>query len=324
MYTKEEAAALVEKYITGLKFPAVPGKLYAPIAYSLEDGGKRLRPVIVAMAYNLFADDVEKCLPCAAAIEMFHTFTLLHDDIMDNADIRRGKPTVHRRWDANTAILSGDAMMISSYRLLQQAEPALLPDIMHEFNKLAIEVCEGQQYDIDFESRDEVSIDEYMDMIRLKTAVMIAGAAKIGAIAARASAADCEAAYRFGLELGLAYQLQDDYLDTYGTEQTLGKKIGGDIAESKKTFLTINALHEAGDATRRAILATFRDSSHPLEQRISRIRTIYSSLDVPDITLRAIDEHMDRAVDALDSLSVGAAKTGPLKELVATLRNRNK
>lgn len=324
MYTKEEAAALVEKYIAGLKFPAVPEKLYAPIAYSLEDGGKRLRPVIVAMAYNIFRDDVERCLPCAAAIEIFHTFTLLHDDIMDNADIRRGKPTVYRRWDANTAILSGDAMMISSYRLLQQADPALLPAIMHEFNKLAIEVCEGQQHDIDFESRDEVSIDEYMDMIRLKTAVMIAGAAKIGAIAAGAAKADCEAAYRFGLELGLAYQLQDDYLDTYGTEQTLGKKIGGDIAESKKTFLTINALYEAGDATRRAILATFRDSSHPLEQRIGRIRTIYSSLDIPDITLRAIEEHMNRAVDALESLSVSAVKTGALKELVATLRNRNK
>lgn len=324
MYSKEEAGTLVENYIAGLRFPASPEKLYAPIVYSLEGGGKRLRPMIVVMAYNLFADDAEKSLPCAGAIEMFHTFTLLHDDIMDNADIRRGKPTVHRRWDSNTAILSGDAMMISAYKLLQQAEPALLPAIMHEFNKLAIEVCEGQQYDIDFESRDEVSLEEYMHMIRLKTAVMIAGAAKIGAIAAGASDADCEAAYRFGLELGLAYQLQDDYLDTYGTEQTLGKKIGGDIAESKKTFLTINALHEAGDATRRAILATFRDTSHPLEQRISRIRTIYSSLDIPHITLTAIEEHLCRAVEALDSLTVGAAKTAPLKDLVTTLRNRNK
>ena len=324
MYSKEEAGTLVEKYIASLKFPAAPEKLYAPISYSLEGGGKRLRPMIVVMACNLFADDAPKSLPCAAAIEMFHTFTLLHDDIMDNADIRRNKPAVHRKWDQNTAILSGDAMMICAYRLLQQVEPGLLPAVMHEFNKLAIEVCEGQQYDIDFESRDNVSLDEYMDMIRLKTAVLFAGAAKIGAIAGGASEADCEAVYRFGLELGLAYQLQDDYLDTYGTEQTLGKKIGGDIAESKKTFLTINALREAGDATRRAILATFRDKSHPLEQRISRIRTIYSSLDIPDITLTAIESHLRKAVEALDSLSVDVAKTAPLKDLITALRNRNK
>lgn len=324
MYTRDEISTLVEEYISSLSYPGEPQRLYAPIAYSLEGGGKRLRPGIVLMAYNIFDDRVERALPCAAAIEMFHNFTLLHDDIMDNADIRRGKSTVHRRWDQNIAILSGDAMVICAYQLLQQAPAGLLPQLLAEFNKMAIEVCEGQQFDIDFEQRDEVLLDEYMNMIRLKTAVMIAASAKIGAMTAGAPAADADALYSYGLEVGLAYQLQDDYLDTYGTAETLGKNIGGDIAESKKTFLTINALHEAGEATRRAILATFRDSSHSLEQKINRIRTIYTSLDIPNITLTAIEEHLRKAEQALDRLAVGEQRRAPLRELLATLRNRNK
>lgn len=324
MRTKEEISAIVEKYISSLEFPSEPERLYAPIVYSMEGGGKRLRPMMVLMAYNLFGSDVERALPCAGAIEMFHTFTLLHDDIMDNAEVRRGRPSVHKHWDRNTAILSGDGMVICAYKLLQQSPPELLPEIMREFNKMAIEVCEGQQYDIDFESRDEVPLPEYMNMIRLKTAVLFAGATKIGAMAAGASERDCEAIYRFGLELGLAYQLQDDYLDTYGTSEKLGKNIGGDIAESKKTFLTITALQEAGGATHRAMLATFRDGSLPLAQKISRIRTIYNSLDIPGITVNAIEEHLGRASAALAELSVDAAKTAPLRDLVDALRNRNK
>ena len=324
MYTKEEISARLNEYISSLEFPAEPERLYAPIAYSLEGGGKRLRPMVTLMAGNIFSGDLGKVLLCAGAIEMFHTFTLLHDDIMDNANMRRGRPTVHKKWNENVAILSGDAMVISAYKLLQQAPPELLPGIMHEFNKMAIEVCEGQQYDIDFEGRDDVTLDEYMDMIRLKTAVLFAGAAKIGAMAAGAGERDCEGLYNFGLELGLAFQLQDDYLDTYGTEETLGKRIGGDIEEGKKTFLTVNALREAGDATRRAMLATFRDSTHPLAQRISRIRTIYNSLDIPDITLTAIESHLRAASAALDTLSVDSIKTEPLKGLIYTLRNRNK
>lgn len=324
MYTKEQISSIVGQYIDSLTFPAEPERLYAPIIYSMEGGGKKLRPMLVLLGYSIFADDVQKALPCAGAIEMFHNFTLLHDDIMDNAEVRRGRSAVHKRWNQNIAILSGDAMVICSYKLLQQAPPELLPGIMLEFNKLAIEVCEGQQYDIDFESCDEVTLDEYMNMIRLKTAVLFAGATKIGAMTAGAGERECEILYRFGLELGLAYQLQDDYLDTYGTAETLGKNIGGDIAESKKTFLTINALREAGDATRRAMLATFRDQSLPIGHKMGRIKTIYNSLDIPRITIDAIEGHLSNASAALDQLGVAPDKTAPLKDLITTLRNRNK
>lgn len=310
---------LIDDYIAGLEFPHEPEGLYAPIRYALEAGGKRLRPSLAVMAYRVFAQDVEKVLPAAAALELFHTFTLLHDDIMDNAPVRRGRESVYRQWGTNTAILSGDAMMIEAYTLLERVPH--LPEVLHEFNKLSIEVCEGQQMDMDFERRDEVPVEEYMEMIRLKTAVLIAGAAKIGAVAAGASAADCEAIYKYGLELGLAFQLQDDYLDTYGTAETLGKNIGGDIAEGKKTFLAITALDGAGDATRRAILSTFRDTSHPLEQRVGRIRTIYNSLDVPAITLAAVAEHLSLAAEALDGVT---GDTAPLKEVLDAIKDRNK
>jgi geranylgeranyl diphosphate synthase type II len=290
----------------------------------MEGGGKRIRPVLLLMACNAFSESIEHAMPCAGAIEMFHTFTLLHDDIMDNAEMRRGKAAVHKHWNSNTAILSGDAMVICSYRLLQQAPPELLPAVMSEFNKLAIEVCEGQQYDIDFESREDVGLDEYMDMIRLKTAVLIGGAVKIGGILGRAGERNCELLYRFGIELGMAFQLQDDYLDTYGTPETLGKNIGGDIADSKKTFLTITALAEAGEATRRAVLATFKDDTHPLEHKINRIKTIYNSLDVPEITLAAINKRLADASAALDQMDIDPARTVHLKEFIEAIRNRNK
>jgi geranylgeranyl diphosphate synthase type II len=287
--------------------------------YALDAGGKRLRPSLVVMAYDVFADDVRRVLPAAAALELFHTFTLLHDDIMDNAALRRGAPSVFSKWGANTAILSGDAMMIAAYKLLEGVPH--LPQVFAEFNKLASEVCEGQQMDMDFEGRGDVTIEEYMEMIRLKTAVLMAGAAKIGAIAAGAPAADAEAIYKYGIELGLAFQLQDDYLDTYGTPEVLGKNIGGDIAEAKKTFLAITAMEQAGAATRRAILATFGDTSHSLRQKVDRIRTIYNSLDVPELTLAAVEQHLAAAAAALDSLG---REAGALRETITILRNRNK
>ncbi len=302
-----------------LEFPAEPEGLYAPIRYALESGGKRVRPALVLMAYGAFASDVEKALPAAAALELFHTFTLLHDDIMDNAPVRRGRDSVHSRWGANTAILSGDAMMIEAYKLLEGVPH--LGEVLHEFNKLALEVCEGQQLDMDFEGREDVMLAEYMNMIRLKTAVLIAGAAKIGAIAAGAPKKDAEAIYKYGVELGLAFQLQDDYLDTYGTAETLGKNIGGDIAEGKKTFLTITALAEAGEATQRAILSTFRDTTHSLDQKVGRIRTIYNSLDVPQITLAAVEKHLKAASAALDTVD---GDVEALREMVEVLRGRNK
>jgi geranylgeranyl diphosphate synthase type II len=318
MISREEISGLADDYIGSLGFPSQPEGLYGPIRYALGSGGKRLRPALVLMAYNVFASDVERALPAAAALEMFHTFTLLHDDIMDNAAVRRGAPSVHSKWGANTAILSGDAMMIAAYKLLEGVPH--LPEVFSEFNKLALEVCEGQQMDMDFERRGDVALEEYMEMIRLKTAALIAGAAKIGAIAAGAPVKDAEAIYKYGIELGLAFQLQDDYLDTYGTPETLGKNIGGDIAEGKKTFLAITAMEAAGEATRRAILATFADTSHPLRQKVERIRTIYNSLDVPEITLAAVERHLGAAAAALDSLGREAPA---LREMITTLRDRN-
>ncbi len=324
MYTREELSHIIEQYITSLPFPEEPMRLYAPISYSLTGGGKRLRPLLVLMAANLFSENITKAIPCAGAIEVFHNFTLLHDDIMDNADVRRGKPSVHRKWDHNTAILSGDAMLIYSYSLLQQTDPDILPGVMQEFNRMAGEVCEGQQYDMDFESRDDVTIEEYMNMIRLKTAVLIAGAAKIGAMVGGGDPTSCQTLYQFGIELGLAFQLQDDLLDTYGTPETLGKAVGGDIMEGKKTFLAISALNEAGGATRRAMLATFRDPHLSREHKANRVKTIYNSMNIAEKTRHVIAEHLQRAAEALDTLPVEAARTEPLRELLHLLINRNK
>ncbi len=324
IYAREQLSEIIEKYIAALPFPAEPKELFAPISYSLEGGGKRIRPLLVLMGANVFSDNIERALPCAGAIEVFHNFTLLHDDIMDNAAMRRGKPSVQKKWNHNTAILSGDAMVIYSYTLLQQTSYEILPKVLHEFNKLALEVCEGQQYDMDFESRNDVTIEEYMNMIRLKTSVLLAGAAKIGAIAGGANDADCDILYRFGIELGQAFQLQDDLLDAYGMEETLGKTVGGDIMEAKKTFLTINALNEAGGATRRALIATLQDQHLPLQQKIGRVKTIYNSLDIPEITRTVISEHLTRATEALDTLTVEPARTEALRELVQMIRNRDK
>lgn len=324
MYTREELSAQIEKYIHSLPLTAKPYELYEPIVYTMEGGGKRLRPTVLLMACNMYTDGVEAAFPVAAAVEMFHNFTLLHDDIIDNSVIRRGKPSVVSKWGSNAAILSGDAMVICAYRLLDKYAPEQIAAILPEFNKMALEVCEGQQYDINFETRNDVTLDEYKEMIRLKTAVIFASAAKIGGMISGAPEKDCATLYDFGYELGMAFQIQDDYLDTYGDEKVLGKTIGDDIEESKMTFLAINALNEAGEATRRALLATFRDQSLPLPNKIGRVKTIYDSLDIPEITRGIISKHLDRALELLGSLSVGEEKTAQLRLLVKGLADRNK
>lgn len=324
MYTKEEIHTMIEEYIASLGFPETPRGLYSPIVYTLEEGGKRIRPHIMLVACGLYSEKPEQALPMAGAVEVFHNFTLLHDDIMDNADVRRGKSTVHKKWGRNTAILSGDAMVIYAYSLIQEMPPQLLPQLFSEFNKMALEVCEGQQYDMDFEEREDVTLEEYTEMIRLKTAVIFGAAAKMGGIIGGAPEKDLEILYRFGIELGLAFQIQDDYLDTYGTPDMLGKAIGGDIVEGKKTFLTITALNEAGAATGRAILATFKDASLPEQQKINRVRTIYDSLDIPDITRDMIVRRLDNATVELDRLSADESKKAVLRQVIETLADRNK
>ena len=244
MQTNEQLLDLLENYLAQRELPTEPERLYDPIRYSLAGGGKRLRPMLLLLSCGLFADDVDVALPAAAAVEIFHNFTLLHDDIMDNAAVRRGKPSVYARWGGNVAILSGDAMLISAYRLLAQAPPALLPRILEVFNTMALGVCEGQQYDMDFESKQKVSVVEYMSMIELKTSVLVAGSAMMGAILGGADEEQSRRLYQFAIELGMAFQLQDDLLDSYGGEE-LGKTIGGDILEGKKSYLMVTAMSRA-------------------------------------------------------------------------------
>ena len=236
---------LVNNYLDNIPYTRKPETLYEPIRYVLSLGGKRIRPVLMLMSYNLYKDDADTILPTACGLETYHNYTLLHDDLMDNADMRRGHATVHKKWDANTAILSGDSMLVLSYQRIAQCAPQYLPQILDLFTTTALEIGEGQQYDMEFETRDDVCEAEYIEMIRLKTSVLLACAMKMGAIQAGASAADQDALYRYGESLGLAFQLQDDYLDVYGDPSVFGKNIGGDITSNKKTFMLINALLRA-------------------------------------------------------------------------------
>ena len=314
---------LIENYLAQAEFPAEPELLYAPIAYSLAGGGKRLRPMLVLLSYGIFGDDVQQALPAAGAVEVFHNFTLLHDDIMDNAAIRRGKPSVFAKWGQNVAILSGDAMLIYAYRLLSALPPARLPQVLATFDTMALEVCEGQQYDMDFEQRQKVSVVDYMHMIELKTSALLAGSVQIGALLAGASEEDCRKLRRFAVELGLAFQLQDDLLDSYGDER-LGKAIGGDILEGKKTYLMVTAMSRADDPTREELRTLLADSRMKPAAKIAAVKAIFDRLDVPHLTEQQIELRFERALAQLETLSVDAARTAPLRDFAASLMGRKK
>lgn len=324
MYTQEEINRIVENYLGALEFPAQPRELFEPIEYSIGTGGKRLRPVVVMMACNLFTDKTEQALGCAAAVEVFHNFTLLHDDIMDNADVRRGRPSVHRKWSPNTAILSGDAMMIYAYSLLETVDKELLPSIFAEFNRMAMEVCEGQQYDMDFEAMDSVTMEQYLQMIELKTAALLARAAKMGAMIGGATVESAQGVYDFCKNLGIAFQIQDDLLDTYGDDLTLGKKVGGDILEGKKTFLMITALSLANIEQQTKLLDTLKSTSIEPQTKIELVRATYNSLDVQSITHQAVEEYLRQAVESLDKIAVATERTANLRKLAMGLMNRQK
>ena len=323
MYTNEQLQTLIENYLAQTEFPAEPELLYAPIAYSLSGGGKRLRPMLVLLAHAVFADNVQQALPAAGAVEVFHNFTLLHDDIMDNAAIRRGKPSVFARWGQNVAILSGDAMLIYAYRLLCGLPADKLPQVLATFDDMALEVCEGQQYDMDFEKKQKVSVVEYMHMIELKTSALLAGSVLIGALLGGASENDCRKLRRFAIELGLAFQLQDDLLDSYGDER-LGKAIGGDILEGKKTYLMVTAMSRADEATRNELRSLLADSKMPAERKIAAVKAIYDRLDVPHLTEQQIELRFERALAQLETLSADPARTAPLREFAAGLMGRTK
>lgn len=325
MKEKEILLRLVEAEIGRLPLDDTePRGLYAPIRYILEDGGKRIRPLLCLMGADVYGGEPEKALPAAVAVEVFHNFTLLHDDIMDKAELRRGRPAVHLKWGESGAILSGDAMLILAYRILQNGTPVYgagkLPGLLEVFNRAAMEVCQGQQYDMDFETCDRpVTRDEYIGMIRLKTSVLLAAALEMGAVVGGASDAERRSLYDFGVNLGLAFQIQDDLLDTYGDAETFGKKIGGDIAAGKKTFLHIAAMEKASAPQRDAILAP-----GDIGEKLPRVRAVYDVLGVREAAETAIAEYFGLALEALRRAHPQAGRLAVLEEYAYSLMKRNK
>lgn len=311
----EQLLKQIHTYIEQLAYSRNPKGLYDPIEYVLGFGGKRLRPVLMLLAYNLYKEDVETIFSQAAGLETYHNFTLLHDDLMDKSEMRRGKPTVHKRWDDNTAILSGDAMLILAYQFMVQHCPAdKVQEVMAVFGQAALEVCEGQQWDVEFEHRMDVTVDEYIEMIRLKTSVLLAAALKIGAVLGGASADDADKLYQFGVRIGLAFQLQDDYLDVYGNPAVFGKKIGGDILCNKKTFMLITALEQSAGAEKEELLAWIGKDSFVPEEKISAVTALYNKVGIAAICNRKIEELYAEGMAFLDAVSVPDERKAFLRE----------
>ncbi|MGZ3819215.1 MAG: polyprenyl synthetase family protein, partial [Mucilaginibacter sp.] len=295
---------IISNEVNQLTFPVYPAELYEPIKYILSLGGKRMRPALLLMACDLFGGDVQKAIAPALAIEVFHNFTLMHDDIMDNAPLRRGKITVHERWNSNVGILSGDVMLIEGYKLMMQVEDRLLRPILNIFNETAVGVCEGQQIDMEFETRNDVGIDEYITMIRLKTAVVLGGALKIGAIIGGASSEDAALLHTFGEQLGIAFQLQDDILDVYGNPEKFGKQVGGDIISNKKTFLLIKALELADNKQTAELNQWLLDTNFNAAEKVAAVTGIYDQLNVRQFAETIMQGYADKAFSALDAINL--------------------
>lgn len=299
-----------------------PKNLYEPIVYILQLGGKRLRPVLTLMTAEIFGTTHKKALDAALAVEVFHNFSLVHDDIMDEAPLRRGKTTVHEKWDLNTGILSGDAMLILAYQLFENYEGDTFKALAELFSKTAIEVCEGQQYDVDFEVRNDVTIPEYLKMIEYKTAVLVGAAMKMGAIIAKTSAKDAEGIYDFGRYLGLAFQLQDDYLDAYGDPKTFGKQVGGDIIENKKTYLYLKALQNSSEANKEKLMQLFTEKPEDATEKIETVKTIFNEANVPETMKNAISEFTMKAFQVLETLNIKDQEKQSLIAFGKQLMNR--
>lgn len=310
-----ELQSIVSKEVEKLNWNIAPQNLYTPIAYALSMGGKRIRPLSTLLACDLFGGKPEDAIKPALALEVFHNFTLLHDDIMDRAEMRRGKPCVHVKWNDCTAILSGDAMLIKAYQLLEQCNPTLLPQLLKIFSQTAAEVCDGQQYDIDFESRLDVTEVEYIEMIRLKTAVLLAASLKIGAICGGASNIDAQLLYEFGIAVGLVFQLKDDLLDVYGDFKSFGKEIGGDIACNKKTFLLINALQKATGKEKEELLGWIEKKEFDRKEKVEAVTRIYDSLHLRSTTEQKMREYYNQAIEALNQVHRPEAEKQKLMQL---------
>jgi geranylgeranyl diphosphate synthase type II len=301
-----------------------PKELYEPINYILGLGGKRIRPVMTLMGCNLFNNDIEPAIPIALAIEIFHNFTLVHDDIMDNAPIRRNKKTVHAKWNENVAILSGDAMQIVAYQMLCKAQSTVLKPLIDIFNTTALEICEGQQYDMNFALLKTVSLSEYLRMIELKTSVLIAASLKMGAICGGADENNANKLYEFGKNLGMAFQIQDDYLDVYADQDVFGKTTGGDIAENKKTFLIIKALELAKGEQKNILDRAVRNEIADLDIKIEMVRDVFEELKIAEITQATIKDYSTKAFSLLDAINVQADRKEPLRKLALELMEREK
>lgn len=324
MYTLEELREIIKAEFARQEYVEKPYSLFEPIKYILEDGGKRLRPVLTLMAYNLYRDDIGKALKSAIGIEIFHNYTLLHDDVMDDAELRRGRLTVHKKWNSNVAILSGDAAAITAYKYIENCEDKYLRQVIDGFNQVAMDVCKGQQYDMEFESRNDVTEEEYIHMIYLKTSVLIAGSLRHGALIAGAPAHEYNALYDFGGYLGLVFQLQDDFLDVYGDVAEFGKKIGGDILENKKTYLLIKALEQAGEEEKARLWEWLNNKNADPGEKIKAVTEIYNRLQVPELTRCTIDLYLGKSREALRKVEVPEERKAGFYEMIDYICERKK
>lgn len=323
MHTIQELATLINEKIETMDVYRAPHELYEPISYTLEGGGKRLRPVLMMMICEMYDGDIQDAINPALGIEIFHNFTLLHDDIMDEAPIRRGRETVFKKWNNNVAILSGDTMFAIAYDYVRQTKPELVPEIMRIFCHTSIEVCEGQQYDMNFETEENTTIPEYLNMIRLKTAVALAASMEIGAALAKASKEQMDTIYQFGEMLGMAFQLQDDLLDTFGDQAKFGKKIGGDILANKKTYIYLKALEIATPEQKEVLKNLYMSKDHDPEEKIRLVQEIFTHLNIPEIANKVINDYFKKAMACYDKLTPDEEKKGVLKDFAYMILKRD-
>ena len=322
MLTSKEILTKVNEFIEQLPYDRQPQSLYEPVKYVLSIGGKRVRPVLMLLAYNLYKEDPERILMPACALETYHNYTLLHDDLMDNADVRRGVPTVHRKWDANTAILSGDSMLVLAYHRMLQCDADKQPEVMSLFTETALEIGEGQQYDMEFENRDDVTEEEYIEMIRLKTSVLLACAMKIGGILAGASAEDADNLYKFGEQVGLAFQLQDDLLDVYGDPKVFGKAVGGDITCNKKTYMLINAFQRANSEQRAELERWVSAKDFDRQEKVAVVTEIYNQIGIRQICEEKINYYFEESKKYLAKINVADERKQILLQYTAEMMKR--
>lgn len=321
MKTADELLQLINRYLDSLPYDRKPASLYAPIKYVLSMGGKRIRPTLMLLAYNLFKDDPEKILSSACALETYHNYTLLHDDLMDNADMRRGQPTVHKKWNANLAVLSGDSMLVLAYQRMIKCD-SHLAEVLRLFTETALEIGEGQQMDMEFETRNDVCEEEYIEMIRLKTSVLLACAMKIGALLADAPADDADNLYRFGEKIGLAFQLQDDYLDVYGDPAVFGKAIGGDIVSNKKTYMLINAFNRADNAQRAELERWIRATDFDRQEKVKAVTGLYDEMGIDRLAQQKITGYFNESKTYLDRVDVSDERKSELMRYAQRMMKR--